>query len=174
MQTSQLGHEKSGNNQIVQHFSTTGDEIHAGPVFWNRSTDSGPTLYVWPDFIRLLAFQFNGTNFNTTPISQSSIAAPAGSSGGVLTVSANGSTSGSGIVWASMPVSDDGDHGIHPGVLRAFDANNLSTELWDSQINAARDAMGNWPKYSPPTVANGRVFSLWPSRGFLHFGVSVQ
>jgi hypothetical protein len=174
MNTAQLGHEKSGNNQIVQHFSTTGGEIHAGPVFWNRTTDSGPTLYIWSDDIYLQAFQFTGTSFNTAPISQSSIAAPPGSSGGVLTVSANGSTAGSGIVWASMPISDNGDHGVHPGVLRAFDANNLSTELWDSQINASRDAMGNWPKSSPPTVVNGRVYmAAFPSDGVSAGVISV-
>jgi hypothetical protein len=174
MNTAQLGHEKLGNGQIVQNFSTTGGEIHAGPVFWNRTTDFGPTLYVWPDNTSLLAFQFNGTSFNTTPISQSSFPAPAGSSGGVLTVSANGSTAGSGIVWASMPISDNGDHGVHPGVLRAFDANNLSTELWDSQINASGDAMGNWPKYSPPTVVNGRVYmAAFPSDGVSAGAISV-
>jgi hypothetical protein len=174
MSTSNLGHEKLGNNQIVQHFSTTGGEIHAGPVFWNRTTDAGPTLYVWPDNTRLMAFQFIGTSFNTTPISQSSFPAPAGSSGGVLTVSANGSTAGSGIVWASMPIADNGDHGVHPGVLRAFDANNLSTELWDSQINAARDAMGNWPKYSAPTVVKGRVYmAAFPTDGVSNGAISV-
>jgi hypothetical protein len=174
MNTAQLGHEKSGNGQIVQNFPTNGGEIHAGPVFWNRTTDSGPTLYVWPNNTRLLALRFTSTSFHTTPISQSSIAAPAGSSGGVLTVSANGSTSGSGIVWASMPITDNGDNGVHPGVLRAFDANNLSTELWDSQINAARDAMGNWPKYSPPTVANGRVYmAAFPTDGVSNGAISA-
>src|SRR5882724_3035965 len=53
MNTSNLGHERLGNGQIVQNFSTTGSAIHGGPVFWNRTTDSGPTLYVWPNNIRL-------------------------------------------------------------------------------------------------------------------------
>src|SRR4029077_10339728 len=104
MSTSNLGHEHAGNNQIVQHFSTTGTVVHSGPVFWNRTTDAGPTLYVWPENTTLQAFQFTGTNFNATPISQSTVVAPAGHSAGVLTLSANGSTSGSGIIWSSMPV----------------------------------------------------------------------
>jgi hypothetical protein len=174
MNTGQLGHERSGNNQIVQHFTTTGSEIHGGPVFWNRTTGSGPTLYIWPQNIVLQAYQFSGTSFNTTPISQGTIVAPLGGSAGVLTLSANGSTVGSGIVWSSMPINEDADWGVHPGVLRAFDANNLSTELWDSQINAPRDAMGNWPKYSPPTVANGRVYmAAFPSDGVSNGAVSV-
>jgi hypothetical protein len=142
MNLSSLGHEKSGNNQIVQSFSTTGAEIHGGPVFWNRTTGAGPTMYIWPDSISLQAYQFTGSAFNPNPISQSTIVAPAGKSGGVLTVSANGSVAGTGIVWSSMPLNQDGDHGTVTGVLRAFDASNLTNELWDSQMNSARDAMG--------------------------------
>src|SRR6516162_483620 len=158
MNTSNLGHEQSGNGQIVQSFSTTGSEIHSGPVFWNRTTGAGPTMYVWPSNIGLQAYEFNGSTFNTNPISQSTIVAPLGMSGGVLALSANGSTPGTGIVWSSMPFNEDGDWGTHQGVLRAFDADNLTTELWDSQMNAARDAMGLWPKYSAPVVDSGKVY----------------
>ena len=131
-------------------------------------------LYVWPDDISLQAYAFNGSTFNTNPISQSSIVAPSGSSGGVLSLSAHGSTAGTGIVWSSMPISGDADHGVHQGVLRAFDANNLTSELWDSQINSSRDAMGIWPKYSPPTVVNGKVYmASFPSDGVGNTSISV-
>ena len=176
LNTSGLGHEQSGNGQIVQSLTTPqGGEIHGGPVFWNRTTNDGPTMYVWPNSGGSMeAYQFNGSTFNTTPISASTIAAPQGQSGGVLTLSANGSTIGSGIVWASMPISRDGDHGLSPGVLRAFDANNLTTELWDSQMNSSRDAMGLWPKYSPPTVVNGKVYmAAFPSDGVSAGTISV-
>ena len=158
MSLSNLGHEQSGNNQIVQHFTTTGSEIKGGPVFWNRITGAGPTMYVWPENISLQAYQFSGSTFNVNPISQSGIVAPTGGSGGVLTLSANGSAAGTGIVWSSMPLNQDGDHGTVTGVLRAFDANSLTNELWDSQMNSTRDAMGLWPKFSPPTVVNGKVY----------------
>ena len=158
MKLSSLGHEQSGNNQIVQNFTTTGSEIHGGPVFWNRTTGAGPTMYVWPDDISLQGYQFNGSVFNTTPISQSTLVAPQGSSGGVLTISANGSTPGTGVVWSSMPLNANGDHGTVQGVLRAFDANSLTNELWDSTMNDARDDIGLWPKYSPPVVVNGKVY----------------
>jgi hypothetical protein len=158
MHTGNMGHEQSGNNQIVQHFTTTGGEVKGGLVFWNRHTGAGPTMYVWADNIALQAYQFNGSTFATNPISQSTILAAPGSSGGVLSISANGSTVGTGIVWSSMPLTDDGDHGVHQGVLRAFDANDLTNELWDSTMNANRDGMGLWPKFSPPMVANGKVY----------------
>src|SRR5262249_11307758 len=68
MNTGNLGHEQAGNNQIVQHFTfgvggTNGNRIHSGPVFWNRTTDAGPTIYVWPENTTLQAFQFNGSTF---------------------------------------------------------------------------------------------------------------
>ncbi len=107
MNTASLGHEQAGNNQIVQHFNTTGSEIHAGPVFWNRTHWCGANSLCLAGQYHLQAYQFTGSSFNVIPISQSSVfAAPSGSSGGVLTISANGSAAGSGIVWSSMPISE--------------------------------------------------------------------
>ena len=147
----------TGDTQTVQNFALNGP-IHAGPAFWNRTSGAGPTLYVWPaNYGALEALQFTGSSFNTTPVSESTILNPSGETDGTLTVSANGSVAGTGIVWAATGVAD-GDHGTTEGVLRAFDANNLATELWDSTINDARDDPGLWSKYSPPTVVNGRVY----------------
>ena len=175
LNTSGLGHEQSGNGQIVQSFATPqGGEIHGGPVFWNRTTNAGPTMYIWPNSGGSLeAYQFNGSTFNTTPISKSTVVAPQGQSGGVLTLSANGSTVGSGIIWSSMPTNQDGDHGLVPGTLRAFDANNLTTELWDSDM-VSGNSLGLWPKYSPPTVANGKVYmAAFPGDGVSAGAISV-
>jgi hypothetical protein len=158
MNASNMGHEQTGNGQIVQDFGTIGGEVKGGLIFWNRTSGAGPTMYVWPDNISLQAYHFNGTTLDSIPISQSTVKAASGNSGGVLTISANGSTPGTGIVWSSMPLTDDGDHGVHEGVLRAFDANDLTKLLWDSTMNLSRDDMGLWPKYSPPTVINGKVY----------------
>jgi hypothetical protein len=167
MHTGNLGHEKAGNGQIVQSLANNGGEVHGGPVYWNRSGGAGPWMYVWSngcDFLK--AYHFNGTTFDTGIVSESTIPSPCGESGGVLTLSANGSTAGSGIIWSSMPLADNGDHGVHQGVLRAFNADDLTKELWNSGLNAARDDSGNWPKYSPPTVANGRVYmASFPADG---------
>ena len=64
-------------------------------------------------------------------------------------VSANGTQNG--IVW--------GAEVKNPGVLHAFDANNLANELYNSsQAAGGRDQYGAGNKYVPPTVADGKVF----------------
>src|SRR5580658_6894019 len=127
LQSTNLGHEASGNSTALQDFSLSG-AIHAGPVFWNRTTGAGPTLYVWPAGSNALqAFQFTNSLFNTTPLSYSSILTSTGYTDGTLSLSANGSTAGTGVVWASTGVAD-GTHGTVAGVVRAFDTNNLTTE----------------------------------------------
>jgi len=175
MHTGNLGHENGSNGQIVETLNNLGGPIHSGPVYWNRSTGAGgPLLFEWSNQSQpMRSFHFNGSTFDATPVATGSISSAAGQSGGVLTFSANGSTAGTGIVWSSMPTSADGDHGIHPGILRAMNADNLQ-ELWDSNLNASRDSLGNWPKYSAPFVMNGRVYiPSFPSDGVSNSVVSV-
>ncbi len=62
-------------------------------------------------------------------------------------ISANGTTNG--VVW----VVDKGT-----GQLRAYDATNLATELWTSNLNATRDTLGSAVKFSVPTPVNGHVY----------------
>ena len=120
------------------------------------------------------AYHFNGTTFDASTVSQRLIISPTGASGGVLTLSANSRTPASGIVWSSMPLADSGDHGIHQGILRALNADDLTKELWNSRMNASRDDMGNWPKFSPPTVINGRVYmASFPADGIGNTAVNV-
>ena len=154
---SNLGHTQAGNGQIVQTIQVTGGgHIHGSPAYWNGP--SGPWVYVWGEEDYLKAFAFNGSTFNTTPISESTYPAPTGMPGGFLTISANGSQAGSGILWASIPYAEDANEEIVSGVLHAFDATDLTQELWNTRMVPARDDLGNFAKFVPPTVANGRVY----------------
>jgi hypothetical protein len=63
------------------------------------------------------------------------------------------------VLWATVAASgnlyvDPTD----PGVLHAYDAGNVSTELWNSTMNPARDNFGSFAKFVPPLVANGKVY----------------
>ena len=57
-----------------------------------------------------------------------------------------------------MPYADDAEAEIVSGVLHAFDATDLTHELWNTRMVPARDDLGNFAKFVPPTVANGRVY----------------
>jgi hypothetical protein len=76
--------------------------------------------------------------------------------GGTMALSASGDSNG--IVWATMPTSKSANNAVVPGVLRAFDASDVSKELWNSEANAARDGLTNYAKFNPVTVYNGKVY----------------
>jgi outer membrane protein assembly factor BamB len=142
-------------SQIING-SGTGGHLHGGPVFWDGP--SGPLLYVWPEATPLEVYSMSASGLNTTPVSTNSSRQPS-HPGPITTLSSNGKMSGTGILWAAMATMDGVDtwHGIFPGTLYAFDAENVSKELWDSDKSGA-DALGLFAKFSPPVVANGRVY----------------
>jgi outer membrane protein assembly factor BamB len=82
---------------------------------------------------------------------------PDGMPGGMLSLSANGARAGSGVVWATVPLQGDANAGTVPGVLRAFDASDVSRELWNSRQDPLDD-FGNLAKFCVPTIADGKVF----------------
>lgn len=130
--------------------------IHGTPVVW-RDANNLLHLYVWGEEDFLRAFAFDGANFQ--PSGKGNVRAPEKSMpGGMLCLSANGRNLGSAIVWGSVPLKGDANLETVPGVLCAFDALDLTKELWNSEQNAARDHVGMFAKFCPPVVANGKVY----------------
>src|SRR5207248_1339526 len=82
---------------------------------------------------------------------------PLGQNGAMLAVSSNGAQAGSGILWAAYAKAGDAEHSVSPGILRAFDANDITKELWNSDQNTA-DGVGNYAKFATPTIADGHVY----------------
>jgi hypothetical protein len=174
-----MGHFKAGSDsQIVQSIGVTGPSrahIHGSPVHW-KSTD-GQYIYLMAeqDYLR----QYRLVNGKLELYKMSGVMAPIEPGnrpggytmpGGSLAVSADGDQGGSGVVWGSMTISKDANQAVVAGVLRAFDASDVSKELWNSQQNAARDSFGNFPKFNPPTVYNGKVYQPTFSKQFCVYG----
>ena len=124
----------------------------AGNVFYNS------TLYTWGENDVLKAYAFNGSVFNTTP-TEGTVTLPGGYSNEPgMSVSANGTTPGSGILWVTYSSNGGSNGNPFPGIVRAFDASNVTHELWNSNQDPGRDYSGSWAKWCPPTIANGRVY----------------
>jgi hypothetical protein len=123
-----------------------------GTAFWRRQNDG--MLYVWDRRDVLRAFHFVNDRFVTTPAAVSAVQ-PAQTGG--PSVSANGSDESSGIVWA-VTTQNPRSAGKNPGTLRAFRASDVSQEIYNSDTNGARDALGDFTKMAPPVVANGKVY----------------
>ena len=153
-----MGGYNSGIDNDVQEFTVQSRPFFSSPVYWNIP-NHGPVAYVWSPGDYLKAFVFNGSTFNTTPVSQGTVANANGfSNAAALSVSSNGSTTGTGILWTSRSFSGTATGRPVAGVVSAYDATDLTTELWDSTQNLARDDVGNYAKFNPPTVANGKVY----------------
>src|ERR1700730_5787712 len=165
LNTANLGKFNATDSQVVQKENITGGkEFRGGPVYWQRAAaNGGPLLYDWGAGDSVKAYPFNGTTFAASPSSQGSSAIWPG---GILALSANGEQPGSGVLWATLASSGDAENNPPvAGELHAFDAANVANELWNSTMNASRDAFGNLAKFVPPLVANGKVYvATWSNQ----------
>ncbi len=177
LDTSNMG-KFNTSDQVVQEWQaiTNGAWIMGSPVYWNvqGGPNWGPVIYLWVSGNVAKAWKFNGSTFQTTPLASSgSITSPAGESDtSPLSLSANGQAAGTGILWAPTSLSGDPNKAAVPGIFHAFDASNLGNELWNSQQNPARDGVGIFAKFTPPTVANGKVYLGTFSGQLLVYGLN--
>ena len=157
LNTANLGHFSSTNAGALQ-VQSIAPQLRGGPVYWQRSAaNGGPLLYNWGPNDYVKAYAFNGSTFATTPTYQGTNAPVY--PGGILSISANGDEPGTGVLWATVaPSGNLYDDPTDPGVLYAMDASNVATVLWSSTMNSTRDALGNFAKFVPPTIANGKVY----------------
>jgi hypothetical protein len=114
--------------------------VYGAPVYFN-----GMVFYsASGDVIR--GFKMAAAKLPTQPTLKSST--PLCYPGAPLSVSANGTQNG--ILWAA-------ENSATQGVLHAYDAATLA-ELYNSTQAGTRDQFGPGSKFTPPTVANGKVF----------------
>ena len=166
LNTSTLGqYNAGGDNQIAQEFmigehtcsdSVTGD-VAEGPN-WNRLYGDASYwngyIYAGASSLQLKQYQFQNGLLNPTPVATSPSAY--GLRGANTVVSANGNSNA--IVWA-YEKSASGQ-----AILHAYDATDVSRELWNSNMNGGRDALGEGIGFATPVVAAGHVIVTYDTR----------
>ena len=154
-----MGHyNPGGDTQVVQAlvnifpFGTPEPGNYSAPVYFNS------TVYFGPVADAIQAFRLTNGLLSTTATQRS--AEVYSYPGAALAISANGSANG--ILWA---IQRKGDCGVQvtcgtasPGVLRAYDANDLTVQLYASDQSGSRDTLDYAAKFSVPVVVNGKVF----------------
>jgi len=133
-------------DKVVQELppKTANGGVWGNFAYWNGP--NGQYVYVAGSSDHLKAFSVTNGMLSTSAKSQSPESWSFPSADPV--VSGNGTIAGTGIVWAIDPNA----------VLRAYDAGNLSTELYNSAQNTGRDGLDSYVKFTVPTVANSEVF----------------
>ncbi len=149
-----MGKFNPSSNNIYQELQGgLGGGEFGMPAYWNGTVYYGAV----GDAIR--AFTIAQAKLPATPGSKTSHTFPY--PGATPSVSSNGTTNG--IVWAEDNSS--------PAVLYAYDATNLSHELYDSnQAAGGRDQYGAGNKFITPMIANGKVY-VGTTNGVAVFGL---
>ncbi|MDP4283978.1 MAG: hypothetical protein Q8891_06110 [Bacteroidota bacterium] len=144
--------------------------MHCQPSYYKGL--SGEYVFLWSENDQLRAFPFirNTNLFDISHVITSSVIGPSGESGAILSVSSNGTKDSTGILWASYPSNGDANQSVRPGILRAFDANDITKELWNNNQDA-NDNSGNYAKFSAPTIANGHVYLATFSNQVIVYGL---
>jgi hypothetical protein len=142
-----MGHYNPSSNQNLQTLvnifpnGTPEPGNSSAPVYFNGY------VYFSPISDAIKAFQLTNGVLSTAPTAQSSevYSYP----GGSMAISANGNTNG--ILWVVQR------NGFATGILRAYDATNLSNELYNTN-QSSRDTLDVAAKFSIPLVVSGKVF----------------
>jgi hypothetical protein len=125
--------------------------ILSTPLFWNNA------IYVAAGNDKLKAFPMTGGVINQSPLALQSPES-LGPQGATPVVSWNGTNTNNAIIWL-IDTSGALVTPNTPAILRAFDAGNLSKEIYNSaMVPNNRDTAGAAVKFTVPTVANGKVY----------------
>jgi hypothetical protein len=140
--TGNMGKFHASGNQVYQELggALSGQEFGM-PAFWNNTVYYGAV----GDSIR--AYPIRQAKLATSPSSKTAHQFPY--PGATPSISSNGTSDG--ILWSVDNSS--------PAVLYAYDATDLTKELYDSnQASGSRDQFGPGNKYITPMIVNGKVY----------------
>src|SRR5579862_7794504 len=139
-----------GDSNAWQELST-GSGIFATGAFWNS------TFYLGTARLKIQGYALNTSTakFTLLPNATPTTFGWPGSTPSISSMPDNSN----GILWA---LQNDAfctalAQSCGPTILHAYNANNLSTEYWNSTMGSG-NAAGNAVKFTIPTVANGKVY----------------
>jgi hypothetical protein len=143
-----MGSFSATTNNVIQTVQTGVQQfsnIFSTPAYWNG------TFYVHCASDVLRSFSWNNGQLSGDPLAlgQNIVSAH----GATVSISSNGSDNG--IVWE---IDNSNHRSDGPAILRAYDASNVATELYDSTQAGTRDTAGLALKFTVPTIAGGKVF----------------
>ena len=143
----QMGHfHPNDNSQIVQDLENAIGGMWATAAWWNNNVYFGGS----GDHLQQFAFDPAKGLLSTGAVSVSPTVF--GFPGTTPSISANGTVAA--IVWALQT----DNYGSGSATLHAYDATNVSAELYNSNQSGSRDDPGGAVKFTVPTVANGKVY----------------
>jgi uncharacterized repeat protein (TIGR03806 family) len=145
-----MGHYSSTANVNLQTLNGAIAGSYGTPAYFNN------WIYYQSSGDVMKAFGITNGVMTTSPVSKSTVTL--GGLGYAPVISANGTSNA--IAWvidSSAYNNGNSDTSSGPSILRAFNATNLSQELYNSSLRAGDNAPGT-VKYPVPTVADGKVF----------------
>lgn len=177
-----MGGMKPRNSNVLQYLNINGfstqyaKHLHGSPVYF-KDYNNKEYIYAWAEgcgdgHLKQFTFIRSKARFDSVNVKVGYTNLPCGMPGAMLSVSSNGSKKGTGIVWASHPLEGDANQAVVPGILQAFDASDITHELWNSNLNATRDGIGNFAKFVVPTIANGKVYMATFSNQLAVYGLN--
>jgi len=157
---------KTDNSNVLQrlNFGDWGTintrHLYGSPVYY-KDEFNNEYIYGWAEggLLKQIPFDQSKMLFDTLNSKIGITTLPAGyMPGGILAISSNRSETGTGILWVSRVSNGNANQALVPGMLQAFDASDVTHELWNSNWNSKRDSIGRFAKFVPPTIANGKVY----------------
>ena len=150
-----MGKFHPAGNNVIQTVTGSIKGYYGSAAYFNNAV----YLSGWADFLDRYSLT-NGL-LSTLPVSESPTKLNTGST---PSISANGSTNG--IVWAI----EQGTTANPSAVLHAYDASDVSNELYNSSQNATRDKLGRGTRFSVPMVVHGKVY-VGTKSGLVVYGI---
>lgn len=151
--------------------------LHGTGVYFNN------LLFVQGENNPVRVFSKNNGHFGANPIARGTAIAswgtssPGGMPGGMLSLSANGTSHA--ILWANeafgnLPSDPAANTAPTPNILRAYDVSTVGTgtlqSIWDSEAEP-NDRVGASTKFAPPLVADDKVYQATYDNQVVDYGL---